>query len=237
MDQDYPREVQLSLFDHLKELRTRLFKSLIVVLVFFCIGIGLSDQLYYFLISAIPDSVNQRIGTLTDPFFLKIKLSIYAAVFFSLPVMTWQAYGFIRPALKTRSDKVARAFIGASFILLLFAFSFTYKFLPILVENLLAFSPEGVETEADVMPYVSTILTVYLGFAILFQLPLIIFLTIIQDVVSRQTYEQNRKWVVVILLILCAIFSPPDLASQVIIFIPLYALFEITLLISRLFRR
>jgi sec-independent protein translocase protein TatC len=122
-------------------------------------------------------------------------------------------------------------------LLLLIAFYFTYSFLPFLIENLQAFSPEGVEVEADVMPYISTILTIYLGFSILFQIPLIIFLTIVQGIVELKTYTENRKWVVVILLILCAVFSPPDLASQIIIFIPLYTLFEISLLVSRVVKR
>lgn len=237
MGKEYPREVQLSLFDHLKELRNRLFKCLLLVLLFFIIGLGVSDFIYEFLSSAIPEGVNHRIGSLTDPFFLKVKLALYTGFFFALPFITWQIYGFIRPALKVSSDSFARVFIISSFFLLLIAFYFTYSFLPFLIENLQAFSPEGVEVEADVMPYISTILTIYLGFSILFQIPLIIFLTIVQGIVELKTYTENRKWVVVILLILCAVFSPPDLASQIIIFIPLYTLFEISLLVSRVVKR
>jgi sec-independent protein translocase protein TatC len=237
LDEEYPREVQLSLFDHLKELRSRLFWCVGVIVVFFIMGFIFGDPIYKFLTAGIPDDIRQRSGSLTEPIMLKIKIAIYSGCFFALPFITWHIYGFLRPALKVKDDSFARTFIISFFGLLLLAFFFTYNFIPHLIRNLQAFAPEGVELEADVLEYISTILTVYLGFSIIFQVPLIIFLTIIQGVVELKTYTENRKWVVVILLVLCAIFSPPDLISQIIIFIPLYGLFEISLLASRLLKR
>ena len=237
MDEDYPREIHLSLFGHLKELRGRLFKCVLLVLVLFIIGFFFSDYLYEFLTKPIPEGVTKRIGALMEGIMLRLKLAFYAACFFGMPYITYQMYGFIRPALKVKDDSFTRLFILSAYVLLALAFYFTYSFLPFLVENLQAFAPKDSEVEADVMSYISDILTIYLGFSILFQVPLVIFLTIVQGIVDRKTYTDNRRWVIVILLVLCAVFSPPDLISQIIIFIPLYSLFELSILASRIFKR
>lgn len=226
-------DVHLSLFEHLRELRNRLLKVALFFLLFFVAGLCFSEEVYFALMHAIPEGMNHRIGNLTDPFLLKLKLSFYVAIFFSLPIGTYQTYCFVRPALEEKENRFAKRFIGFGFVLLIFALLFTYYFLPFFIKNLLSFAPEGIEKEADVMPYISTILSIYLGFAILFQLPLMIYLSIIQGFVKISTYRENRKWVIVILLTLCAIFSPPDVLSQLLIFIPLYLMFELTLLAGR----
>ena len=196
-----------------------------------------SNQIYYFLVSAIPEEIDQRIGSLIEPFYIKVKLGFFCGIFFTLPFLTYQAYGFIKPALKLKEEKTVRLFVILFFILLCIALSFTYYLLPFLIKALLSFAPQGVLKQADSADYISTILSIYLGFSIIFQGPLLIFLTIYQGFVSVDFYTDNRKWVVVILAILCAVFSPPDLMSMVFLFIPLYALFELSILFGKLMTR
>lgn len=232
-DPEYPNEVQLTLFEHLKELRSRLIKSILCVLVFFLIALGLSDYLFNFFMAVLPEDVPIKIFTAAGAIFIRIKISLYVGIFFSLPYISLQVFGFIRPALRIKEEKSIKMYLFGGFLLMLVAVIFTHSFLPDILQAMKDLGFEDAEHEANAEEYIKFILTVYLGFSILFQVPLIILITIAQDFVSADFYAKNRRWVIVILLILCAIFSPPNPESQIIIFIPLYALFEVAILLGR----
>ena len=185
--------------------------------------------------TAVPADVQARTDSLVGPFFMKLSIGTYVGAFLALPFILYQAYAFVRPALKPHEDSSVRIFLGGGFFLLLGALAFTHSVLPFLVKALYTFVPQSrdVLIEADIKDYISMILTVYLGFSILFQVPLVVFLSIAQGFVDSLVYRENRKWVVVILLVLCAVFSPPNVESMIMLFIPLYALFEISVLLGR----
>jgi sec-independent protein translocase protein TatC len=233
--------VQLTLVEHLRELRNRLFKALVSVLIIFVVGFIFSDQLFAFMMKAIPEGVKAESGTLFEGFQVRVKISLYFAIFLSLPVIITQIYGFVRPALRLKEDNTFRIYIYGGFILLAGSLAFTHFTMPHLVGALQGFIPGTedikVETRADILPYITTMLTIYLGFSICFQAPLIVFLTIVQDFVEAKVYTENRKWVIVILMILCAMFSPPDLMSMGMLFAPLYILFELAIIFGRLLAR
>ncbi|MBF0198802.1 MAG: twin-arginine translocase subunit TatC [Planctomycetes bacterium] len=236
MDKEYPNEVQMSFMGHLRELHTRAFKTILVVLCFFLIGFTFSEEFYHFLMSSVPEYVIEKADGLFDGFMLKVKLALYFAVFCSLPVITYQGYKFIRPALKIKEDSTVKIYLALGFFLLCGALFFAHSVLPFMVEVLLSFQPEDITTQADILSYSTTIMTIYLGFAIIFQVPLVVFLTIMQGFVEADFYRSHRKIVVVLLMVLCAIFSPPDLASLLILFCPLYALFEGAVLLGSIMK-
>jgi sec-independent protein translocase protein TatC len=186
--------------------------------------------------SAVPEDIDARAGSLLDPFWMKMRIGGYVGTFCSLPVLCHQAYAFIRPALKQKEDQSIRIYLFGGFFLLIGAIAFTHSILPYLVNALYGFIPQTREVliQADINDYIQHILTFYLGFSILFQVPLVVFLSIAQDFVDHTVYTENRKWVVVILLVLCAIFSPPNVESMFVLFIPLYTLFEASVLLGRL---
>jgi sec-independent protein translocase protein TatC len=187
--------------------------------------------------SGVPDHIQRRSGNPLDGFRVSLTIGTYFGIFLSLPFIAYQIYSFIRPALKAKEDKTALLYLFGGFVLVIGAITFTHFSLPHLIGALLSFLPSIEVIHADILDYVSTILTIYLGFAIVFQVPLLVFLSILQGFVSPQVYANNRRWIIVILLILCAIFSPPDFQSQLLIFIPLYTLFELALLMGRLMKR
>jgi len=163
-------------------------------------------------------------------------IATYFGLFLSLPFIVHQIYAFVSPALKKHEDRTAKLYLFLGFFLILGAIAFTHLSLPHMIGALLSFLPEIGVVQADILDYVSTILTIYLGFAIVFQVPLLVFISILQGFVDSKVYSRNRRWVIVILLTLAAIFSPPDLQSQLIIFFPLYTLFEVALLLGRIMR-
>lgn len=231
---DYPRELSLSFLGHLRELYRRLVFCLAFTAVFVAAGFVWGGELYGLLMRTIPAGVIQYNESLFGPFVLRTKIAVYFGIFFSLPVYTQQAYLFIRPALKRPEDSFARALIFLAWALLLMSLAFTSLLLPYFITALLSWTPEGVRNFANVNIYIDTFLAIYLGFSILFQVPLVIYLTIRNGFVSAEYYASHRKWVIVITLALAAIFTPPDVLSQIIVSIPIYALFEAALLLGRL---
>ena len=189
------------------------------------------------MMKAVPEGVQARSGSLFEGFQVRVKISLYFAIFLSLPVILSQAYAFIRPALRIKEDNTFRMYLLGGFFLLAGSLAFTHFTMPHLINALQAFVPGTdslqVEKEADILPYITTILTIYLGFSIVFQAPLVVFLTIVQDFVEPTIYTENRKWVIVILMILCAMFSPPDLMSMGLLFTPLYILFEVAIILGK----
>lgn len=237
VEKEYPNEVHLTLYGHLKELRSRIFKSLIALILLFILGLAINDSIWIFIMSAVPEGLKTYTLDPFDGFILRMKIAFYFSVYIALPVLAFQVYGFIRPALRNKEDKTARIFIFGAFVLLSTALGFTHLVMPYLMESLLSFSPPNSQALPDAAKWVSRLLTIYLGFSILFQVPLVILLSIAMDFVEASFYKLHRKWVIVILLILCAIFSPPDLGSQILIFIPLYVLFELAILVGSFWRK
>jgi sec-independent protein translocase protein TatC len=211
---------------------------IIFALLFLAAFMG-SDYVFQWLMTAVPPEVMARSGSMLDPFMMKIQIATYCGIFLALPVIIHQSYGFIRPALKDVEDKSIRMYIIGGFILLMGALAFTHNTLPYLIKALYSFVPTTREVliQADIKEYVSNILTIYLGFSILFQIPLVVFLTIVQGFVESTIYTEHRKWVVVILLILCAVFSPPNVESMILLFVPLYGLFEIAVVLGRFVKK
>lgn len=189
--------------------------------------------------TAVPEQVQARSGTLFEPFLMKIEIGTKFGIFFSLPFIIYQAYAFARPALRPHEDSTIRMYIGGGFVLLMGAMAFTHTILPYLINALYSFVPQSrdILIQADIKDYITKILTIYLGFSILFQIPLIVFLSVAQGFVESSVYREHRKWVVVILLVLCAVFSPPNVESMVLLFFPLYALFELSVLFGHFFNR
>ena len=135
MEKEYPREVQLTLFDHLKELRKRLFRVAACILILWIVGYWNYDFLARLVMHAIPHGIKKMITNPIAGFYLQMQISIYFAVYCSLPVITHQVYGFIRPALRPREDRTVRIFLGISFFLLTLALIFSHEVLPFLIGN------------------------------------------------------------------------------------------------------
>lgn len=215
-----------------------MFRCLVSVIVFTAIGFFFSQHIFDLILMSVPDEITRKCFDLPGHFILMVKLSVYFGIFFSLPVMTWQAYGFVQPALRSAENNFVKTVIFLGWLLLLTGLAFTHFALPLMIETLLGtWSFEGVVNEADILKYTSFILTIYLGFSILFQLPLLIFLSIITGLVDANFYSENRKIGIIALMLLCAIFTPPDVFSLFLVFFPVYLLFESSIFCGRFFRK
>lgn len=234
---DYDNEVKMPIIEHLRELYRCIIRVLILIAVFSIAGFSYSEKVFLWLMSSIPEGVEMETHNLLSSFMIRLKLGIYTGVFFAAPFIAYQAYGFLRPALSKDEHHFSKSFLLAGWGLLVTAVLFTHSVMGYFIKSLLSWKFTGVTDVARIDEYIGTLTAIYLGFGLLFQIPLVIFLTIRQGLVTPEFYRSNRRWAIVIFLSLCAIFTPPDIISQIVVFVPIYSLFELALLAGSWMKR
>jgi len=233
----------MSLFDHLVELRQRIVKSLIAVLVFFGIAMAFSTELIEFLkqplLAAIPQNKDALhfTGPL-DVFITSIKVGFLAAIIFACPVWIYQFWRFIEPALYKHERKLVLPFVFASVSLFVAGISFCfYVILPLALEFLITLGMEVGTPIITITDYVSMLMLMIFGFGFIFETPLILVLLAILDLISAELLAKYRRYVLVGILFVGAILTPPDPLSQIGMAVPLYLMYEFSILIIRLIKR
>jgi len=234
------------LIAHLMELKTRLIHALLV----WAVGTGLcyyyAPQIYDFLITPLaqafgPDSGRRLIATsLTETFVTYIKLAVYGGFFLGFPVIAAQVYLFVAPGLYKHERRVLLPYLVAAPLLFLLGAAFAYYFvMPKAWHFFVSFEMPAHEAalplvvEAKISEYLALVLQIVLAFGLSFQLPVLLTMLIRVGIMRVATLAKGRRYAVVILLSISAVITPPDILSQVLLFIPLYALYELSILIGK----
>lgn len=230
-------EKNMSIVEHLAELR----KVLIVCFVAILIGSFISFFMWGdFLLDFITAPLNEYdiplvYISMTEAFLTKIKISVVAGTVLVSPIVFWQIWSFIVPALHQNEKRIVLTLLPASVILfvlgVLFAFFIVFKFV---TNFLLVVAGEGLEAMISVSRYVSFLLTFLLPFGLMFQLPLVVLLLTKIGVLSTETMVKNRKYVIFAAFVIGAVLTPPDVISQVFMAGTLIILYEGSVLVSRL---
>ncbi len=235
MAEDDERELtdkEMSIVEHLGELRSRIVKSLVAVAVFSIASYFFSEQ--------VVDYLSQPAGELvflspTEAFITYIKVSILMGLLIALPFVIYQFWKFVLPALKAREKKFFYILMPTSLVLfyagVLFGF---FIVLPLGLNFLLNFGSPELEAMISLDRYVSFLLTLLIPFGLIFQMPLILNLMIKMGLVKRKTLASMRRYVIVLIFIVGAILTPPDIITQAFLAGPLILLFEGSLLVARL---
>jgi len=260
LDQELNDEKEMSFLDHLEELRWHLIRSLIAVCVL-TIGAFLSAKWIFeniifaparpefatfralcrladFLgqeslcITDIPFKVQSR--NMTGQFTMHIMASFIIGLVVAFPYVCWEIWRFVKPGLQVRERRYSRGAVAAVSLLFFLGISFGfYVIAPWMVYFLANYSiSDMVVNEFDITSYVSTVVLLVFGSGLLFQLPVVIFFLTKMGIVTPQFLRKYRRHSIVVILIVAAIVTPPDPLSQMLITIPLYLLFEISILIS-----
>lgn len=260
LDQEPIEEKEMSFLDHLEELRWHLIRSLIAVIVF-TIGAFLSAKWIFenivfgpartdfptfkvlcklgdFLgmkdlcITDIPFKVQSR--NMTGQFTMHIMASFIMGFIIAFPYVAWEIWRFVKPGLQVKERRYSRGAVAAVSILFFFGVMFGYYVItPWMVYFLANYSiSDMVVNEFDITSYVSTVVLLVFGSGLLFQLPVVIYFLTKIGIVTPQFLRKYRRHSIIIILIVAAIVTPPDPLSQMLITIPLYLLFEISILIS-----
>ncbi|OGX37748.1 MAG: twin arginine-targeting protein translocase TatC [Omnitrophica WOR_2 bacterium RIFCSPHIGHO2_02_FULL_50_17] len=225
----------LSFVGHLEELRSRLIKSLLAVLVAACFFYAFIDKILVVLIQPVGKVV---FTSPADAFVARVTLTLYGGVLLALPVIIYQVWRFVAVGLKDNERKYI--FLLAPFSLLFFLAGGLFAYfimIPVSLRFLLSFSSDFIVPMITIKNYISFVGMMILAFGAVFELPMVlVFLTKI-GIVTPQFLAEKRRHAIVFILIVSALLTPPDAVTQIIMSVPLVVLYEIGIVACRLTRR
>lgn len=219
------------------ELRSRLIRALIaVILVFICLFPFASD-LYTLLAQPLLASLpkgGQMIATdVTTPFFVPMKVAMMAAFLIALPYVLYQMWAFIAPGMYSHEKRMALPIVFASTLLFLCGMAFAYFLVfPVVFGFIAKAAPAGVAVMTDINKYLDFALTLFMAFGITFEVPIAVVVLVKMNVVTVEKLREIRPYVIVGAFVIGAIFTPPDIVSQFMLAIPLWLLYEVGILVS-----
>ncbi|MDX2074585.1 MAG: twin-arginine translocase subunit TatC [Alphaproteobacteria bacterium] len=234
------------LMAHLIELRKRL---VICFIAFFAATGGcyfFASEIYAFLVAplahAFPDPASRRMiyTSLTEAFFTYLRLAVFAGFVLSFPVMAAQLYRFLAPGLHNNERRAMLPFLAAAPGLFLLGAAFVYYLIfPAAWKFFLGFESVGapgalpIQLEAKVADYLTLVMHLILAFGLSFQLPIILILLVKSGMVQVETLKKGRRYAIVGIVSVAAIITPPDIFSQIALSVPLYVLYELSILLCR----
>jgi len=232
-----------SFTSHFIELRSRLLKSIIFILVIFIISYIFAEQIYNFLVDPYAkvvkdDSVSRRLifTALHETFITYLKVAFFSAIFLGSPLLLIQIYKFIAPGLYKNEKKALLPYLIFTPILFLFGGLLVYYLImPLAIKFFLSFESIGsntslpIQLEAKVNEYLSLIMRLIFAFGISFQLPILLNLLAKIGVVNSKYLKKTRRYVIVIIFTVAAILTPPDPITQIGLAIPLLLLYELSI--------
>ena len=227
-----------SFMSHLVELRDRLLRCVIaLVLVFICLFPWARD-LYSLLAKPLLASLpagGQLIATeVTAPFFVPIKVTLMAALVIALPYLLYQIWAFVAPGLYAHEKKLVMPLVATSTLLFLCGMAFAYFLVfPIVFHFIISVAPEGVAVMTDIGKYLDFVLTLFLAFGVTFEVPVAVVILVRMGMISVAKLREIRPYVIVGAFVIGAIFTPPDVVSQVMLAVPLWVLYELGIFVAQ----
>ena len=233
-------ETQAPLLEHLVELRGRLLRAVAALAVAFFVCLYFAKDILAFLVQPLLDAGQDRLifTKLYGQFFVELKVALWAAFFVSFPVIANQLWAFIAPGLYAKEKKAFLPFLLATPLLFTAGGALAYYVvMPTAFHWFLGFqgNPGGVAIEAlpNSEDYLGLVMQFILAFGLSFLLPVLLLLLNIAGIVSREQLVKARRYMIVLAFVIAAVATPPDVISQLMLAIPLWGLFEISLLIMR----
>jgi sec-independent protein translocase protein TatC len=231
-----------SFLSHLVELRDRLLRAIIALLVAFLALVPWSKDIYAWLakpmLSKLPAGVAMIATEVTSPFFIPIKVTLLTAVVLALPVVLYQVWAFVAPGLYAHEKKLVGPLVMASTVLFLLGMAFAYFLVfPIVFGVMKTFTPEGVSWMPDIGAYFSFVVNMFLAFGITFEVPIAVILCVKAGMISVAKLREIRPYVIVGAFVVAAVVTPPDVLSQLLLAVPLCVLYELGILVAALMVR
>jgi len=217
---------------HLEELRKRIIYCVVAIIVFSIASYGFADRLLYFLAKPIGKLVFVKP---MEAFMSYLKLSVFCGLLFSVPVLLYHLWAFISPGLMPNEKKYVAVYGPMSILLFFIGSAFAYFIVvPFGVKFLLSYGNSWLVPMITVENYVSFFCVTFLVFGVIFELPVLVLLLSQLGVVTPSLLRKNRRYIILVIFIVAAILTPPDVFSQIIMVIPLMILYEFSIFISYL---
>jgi sec-independent protein translocase protein TatC len=224
---------------HLIELRERLLRIVMgLVLVFLCLY-PFANKIYTLLahplLAKLPAGGHMIATAVTTPFFVPMKVAMLAAFVISLPHTLYQVWAFVAPGLYTHERRFMAPLIVASTLLFIVGMAFAYFLVfPVVFGFITNTAPEGVAVMTDIGSYLDFVITLFMAFGMAFEVPVAVVLLVKFGMVNIKTLKEIRSYVIVGAFVLGAIFTPPDVISQIMLAVPLWLLYEVGILAAGL---
>ncbi len=266
LHQEYKRkEREMSFLDHLEELRWHVIRALLAIVVLAIVAFMFRAPIWHYVILAPsrPDfwtyNMFCRLGTITGadffcidelPFIIQnrrmtaqftmaLSSSFIIGIIVAFPYAFWEFWRFIKPGLYNNEQQVSRGAVFFVTVLFLSGILFGYYVVaPISINFLTNFKlDESILNEIDLTSYVSTVMMLVLACGIMFQLPVVVYFLTKAGLITPQFLKMYRKHAIVVILVLSALLTPPDIISQILMCIPLLFLYEISIMVSNTIKR
>lgn len=228
------------LISHLIELRKRLLNCIIAVLVIFLCLIYFSNDIYQMvaapLIEKMPSGASMIATDVASPFLTPIKLTVIVSIFLAVPVILYQIWAFVAPALYRHERRLVMPLLFSSSFLFYLGMAFAYFIVfPLAFGFFAKTAPQGVQIATDINNYLDFVMTLFMAFGVSFEVPIAIILLCWTGVTTPEDLKAKRPYVLVGAFVVGMLLTPPDIFSQTLLAVPMYCLFEVGVLVSRFY--
>lgn len=240
MDDEQENSQQQSLMDHLVELRDRLLRMVLAILIVFLSLFAFSEEIFSYvaapLLSHMPEGTSMIATGVTSPFLVPFKLVMLLSVLVTIPYLLHQVWGFVAPGLYRNEKHLALPLLISSVVLFYCGIVFAYFVIfPILFDFFIGITPEGVEVMTDIGQYLDFVIALFFAFGLAFEVPVATFLLISAGATTPDRLAKKRPYIIIGAFVIGMLLTPPDVISQSLLAVPMWFLFELGLIMSRLF--
>jgi sec-independent protein translocase protein TatC len=235
-----PGEREQTFISHLIELRARLLRCILCVVVFFLVLGYFANDVYRLVAAPALEHLhgnNAMIATeVGSAFFAPLELAFYLSLYAAMPYILYQVWAFISPGLYDNERRFALPLLISSILLfytgILFAF---FIVLPMFFGFMATTVPEGVAIMTDIRHYLDFVLSMFLAFGLAFEVPVLTILLVWSGIISTAVLRRSRPYIIIAAFVIGAILTPPDVLSQILLSVPLWLLFELGLFMAARF--
>jgi sec-independent protein translocase protein TatC len=233
MAEEPPKEdlAEGTLISHLLELRNRLVRAMIAVIIVLIPCIYYQNRIFTFVSEPIREKLPKgaqliAIGVMT-PFTVPLQLALFLAIFIAMPYILYQVWAFVAPGLYKHEKRFAIPLLVSSVVLFYLGIAFAYL---VVFPHVFAYfanaAPEGVKWQADIASYLSFAVQIFFAFGLAFEVPIAVVLLVLTGIVKIEKLKEHRGYVLVGVFVVSAMVTPPDAISQCVMAVPMYLLYE-----------
>jgi sec-independent protein translocase protein TatC len=231
-----------SLITHLIELRSRILKMLLSVLVVFLCLAYFAQDIYHWLASPLlavmPEGASMIATDVASPFFAPFKLTIVVSFFIAIPYVLYQLWAFVAPGLYRNEKKLVAPLLFTSTLLFYAGMAFAYYVVfPLAFAFFNSVAPEGVIVSTDINSYLNFVLKILFAFGVSFEIPIIIVVMLWTGATTAENLRAKRAYVIVGAFVVGMLMTPPDIISQTLLAVPMWLLYELGIIVGSIYTR